>query len=258
MLTLNSSYHYYEIVGLPETIEAFRSLYDFQQKRLLVVNSSISSVDRLIEIAEAEVFSEIAHIGSESGMPFTAGNFEPKEFEVLDLMSNGFMRFGIYGINGRLKSFANEEFTSAGRPAKCAWCHEQSILPLFLADPVITLGNSLTREAFLELRREQLEVVDAYRSDRNIDLDFSNRRDHQWTEKIYEDFMEPNADFLAREWGLSMTETEALLSGVPTHERLGISGFYARKDIDLLGPYAIVRVPDAAREKSEFEPNFFE
>lgn len=257
MLTLNSTNHYYEITGIPETLREFRSLYDFQQKRLLVVNSSISSVDRLIETAEAESFVQIAHIGSESGQPFSAGEFMPIEFETIDVMPNGFLRFGLYGSDRRLKTFANEAFTSAGKPAKCAWCHEQSILPLFLADPVITLGNSLTREAFIQLQREQMEVIRAYRSGLNTDLDFSKPRDHERTEKIYEDFMEPDAELLAREWGLSIEATQSMLSGIENHDRQGMPGFYHRKDVDALAPYAVVRVPESAREKSSYEPDFF-
>lgn len=258
MLTLNSTYHYYAITGVPGTIAEFRSLYDFQEKRVVVINSSITSVDRLIEVAEAEEYGQIAHIGSESGDIFSPSeDFVPAEFETLDMMANGQIRFGLYDRQGRLKAFANEEFTIASKPAKCLWCHEVNIQPLFLVDAALNFNGALTQEAFNQLQREQMDLLTTYRLALKSDLDYSRPREHERAEKIYEDFMEPTAGILAIEWNLSLETTRDLLIGIIPHERLGMPGYYHRKDVDALAPYSVVRVPESAREKSDYEPDFF-
>lgn len=258
MLTLNSSYHYYEITGVPETIREFRSVYNFDGQQLTVTGSTITSVHRLLEVAHAGSYAQIAHIGGENGQDFMAGRaFIPTEFETLDAMPNGQLRFAIYGVDGRLKPFADEALTLAGRPAKCMWCHESGIQPFFGPDPVQNSDSTLTKEEFLDIRETQTGWINRYRMQLDTDLDYSNRRDHQFAEWIYEDFMELTAEQLSLEWGISLVATEQRLSGIATIQRGGLPGFYSRKDIDALAPYTVVRVPDSAREKSEFEPNFF-
>ncbi len=258
MLTVNSTYHYYEITDVPQTLEEFRGLYDFRNKSVQVVNSSITSVNRLIEIAEAESYAQIAHISGESDQPFSAsGDFSPDEFEVLDMMPNGQIRFGLYDKQGRLKAFADETITIAGKPAKCLWCHEVNIQPLFLENAALGLGNTLTQEAFNQLRGEQMMWLMEYRAGLSTDLDYSRPQEHERMEKIYEDFMEPSAARLSLEWNISLTEVERLLTDMPTYSRNGQPGFYHRKDVDPLAPYSIIRVPESAREFSSYEPDFF-
>lgn len=258
MLMLNSSYHYYEITDVPETISEFRSLYNFNGQQLTVTNSAITSVHRLLEVANAAGYAQIAHIGGESGQEFRAGRaFKPTEFETLDVLPNGQLRFAVYGANGRLKPFADDALTLAGRPAKCMWCHESGIQPFFSIEPVQSTDSTLTEEEFLEIRETQTNWIHTYRMRLDTDLDFSNRSDHQFAEWIYEDFMEPTAQEVAHEWGISLEATMARLQGVETYFRHGTPDFYRRKVIDMLGPYKVELVPEAAREKSAFEPNFF-
>ncbi len=258
MLTVNSTYHYYQITDVPETLNEFRSLYDFRKKFVQVVNSSITSVNRLIEVAEADSYAQIAHISGEGDQPFSAsGTFLPDEFEVLDMMSNGQIRFVLYDKQGRLKVFADASVTVAGKPAKCLWCHEVNIQPLFLDNAALGLGNTLTQVEFNQLQNQQMVWLMEYRSSLNTDLDYSRPQDHERMEKVYEDFMEPSAERLSLEWDMSLSDVERLLANIPTHSRRGEPGFYHRKDIDELSPYAIIRVPESAREFSSYEPDFF-
>lgn len=257
-LMLNSSFHYYEITQAPKTIAEFRSLYRFNDKRVTVVNSTISTSHRLLEVADADVYAQIAHIGSESGEDFLPNKrFEPTEFEVLDLMPNGQLRYAIYGEDGRLKPFANENLTAAGRPTKCMWCHEVVIQPFFSTNAVLDTDSTLTQDEFLEIRGIQMGWVTDYRLQLDSDLDFNNTGDHQFMEWIYEDFLEPDAAYLATEWGLRLDQVATILAALVPHSRNGIPGYYHRKDVDSLAPFGSVRVPESGRERSDYEPNFF-
>ena len=259
MLMLNSSNHYYEITEMPKTLSEFRSLYRFEGIEVALTGSTIATSHRLLEVASAESYAQIAHIGSESGEDFRPNRpFTAREFETLDVMPNGNLRYAIYGPDGRLRPFADESLTIAGRPAKCMWCHESSIQPLFAADPALETDSTITAQEFLAIREVQLDLIATFREGLNTEHDYFNRRNHQFMEWIYEDFMEPNAEFLAAEWGLSLNEVNQRLAGLTPHMRAGVPGFYHRKDVDGLAPFDVLRVPDAAREASEFEPNYFE
>ena len=116
-LTLNSTYHYYRIVDMPTTLVGFRQQHRFEAKKVRVANSAISDIPRLIEVAEAEKFEEIAYIATEGTGDFLTNSFKAIEFEVFDFLPNGQLRFGLYDLNGNLKAAADPQFTRAGKPA---------------------------------------------------------------------------------------------------------------------------------------------
>lgn len=258
-LTLNSTNHYYRIVEMPTTLAGFRQQYDFEGKKLRIVNSTVSDIPRLIEVAEAERFEEIAYIATEGTGDFLTNSFKAIEFEVFDFLPNGQLRFALYDIKGKLKAVADPQFTRAGKPTKCLWCHETTIQPFFSADPVLDGETFLSESDFLNIRQEQLIFLAEYRSDLKGEVNFYNLQDHAFMENIYIDFMEPSASRIAEEWDMPVDEVRSLLKNFPTHtqEEYGFESVYDRYDIDLIAPNTVIEVPKSAREFSDNEPNFF-
>lgn len=260
MLTLNSSNHYYEITQAPKTIDEFRSNYAFNNgAKMRVIKSSISITPRLIEIAEASKYEEIAYLAVEGIGSFEDETFEAKEFEVFSFMPNGQLQFAIYDVNGRLKEAADDSFTIAGKLAKCLWCHETSIQPLFQEDPVLEGDTFISEEDFSILRDKQNLFLAEYRSSLRGDIDFFNLQDHRFQEYLYIDFMEPSIERIALEWGMGIDEVALILADVSTHTQseYNIENVYDRNDIEPLAPYTSLAVPESAREFSKNEPNFF-
>lgn len=259
MLTLNSSYHYYEITEAPKSLREFKAQYRFEGKQARIINSSVSKVQRLVEVAEADGIEEIAYISTEGLGTFQNGNFTPEEFEVFDIMPNGQLRFALYDKKGRLKDSADGAITNAGKPSKCLWCHEVNIQPFFRPEPILDGPEFLNVVDFMDIRNNQMRMLVEYRDSLKSDIDFRKRQDHGFMEKLYIDFTEPSLERLAEEWQLSLEETKSLLTGYKTHtqEEFKFENLYDRKDVDRLSPLSIVPVPEHPREFSINEPNLF-
>lgn len=259
MLTLNSSNHYYKITQASRTIDEFRSTYAFNGTQMRLIKSSISITPRLIEIAEASRYEEIAYIAEEGAGSFEDETFEAKEFEVFNFMPNGQLQFAIYDVNGRLKEAADDSFTIAGKLAKCLWCHETSIQPLFQENPVLEGDTFLSEEDFSILRDKQNLYLAEYRSSLQSDIDLFNLQDHRFQEYLYIDFMEPTIERIAIEWGMGIDEVALVLAEVSGHTQseYNIENVYDRNEIEQYAPYTSLEVPESAREFSENEPNFF-
>jgi hypothetical protein len=257
MLTLNSPYHYYEITGAKKRLVEFRSLYDFEEKKAGIIHSSIAVGHRVVEISKTNVFHKIAFIGIEGEGSVVENSFEAKEFETLDFMPNGQLKFALYDLDGNLKSAASPSLTRAGKPAKCLWCHEIRLLPPFQDDN--QLSEYWSTEEFENMVDERTKLVDQYRKGLNTEIDFSKTQDHTKAELLYLSFMEPSAERIADEWGISLNEVRSRLNGLPIHPHdefsfLG-SQLYHRKDIDHLAPYENIKVADDARDMSVYEPD---
>ena len=63
-------------------------------------------------------------------------------------MPNGQLRIALYDKNGNLKEAADSNITHAGKPAKCLWCHESGIQPLFREQ--IHVKGYMNPEVFLD------------------------------------------------------------------------------------------------------------
>lgn len=259
MLTLNSSYHYFQITGVPATLQGFINTYNFGDKKVKVANSSIALHERLIEVADADNFEEIAYLCTECTGSFQTNTFEAKEYETLDFMPNGQLRFGIYDINGKLKPVADQTITLAGKPSKCIWCHEIIIQPFFRTNPVFEEDDCLSEQEFSKIREQQSAMVSQYRKSINDEIDFDQKQDHQFMERIYIDFMEPSIRRLTEEWGVSLDDAKKRLNGLPTHtqEEFGFTDLYDRKYVDQIGTQLPLQVPHSTREFSPYEPDFF-
>ncbi len=256
-LTLNSTNHYYAITGAENRYADFRSKYDFDEKKAGIVKSTIAFGSRVIEISEADQFSEIAFIAIEGEGSIESGSFVQKEFESLALMANGQLRFALYDINGNLKTSASKSLTAAGKPAKCLWCHETSLIPPFVDDN--KLSGYYSTEEFKNILANRMEIVKAYRDQLPSKI-FLSIPNHTKAELLYLSFMEPSQERLSQEWGLSLAEVEKKLANLPTHAHHEFSflgeKLYNRNDVDHLAPFNNIEIPTDPRNSSAYEPDF--
>jgi len=259
MLTLNNSFHYYEITGVPKTLDRFKALYRFEGKVCRVINSSVSKVQRRIEIAEASTFDEIAYIATEGTGAFQDNSFSSLEFEVMDFMPNGQLRFALYDKKGNLKQSADSVITHAGKPSKCLWCHETNIQPFFIHDPVLEGPGFVSVDEFMDIRNNYSMLAKVYKEALKGEIDFTQKQAHSLMERIYLGFMEPSLEQVAEEWGLTVAEVQNKLEGLSTHrqEEFKFENLYNRSDVDRVAPNQTVMVSETPREFSINELNFF-
>jgi hypothetical protein len=257
-LTLNSTNHYYAITGAKPRYADFRAQYHFEDKKAGIVKSAIAFGSRIIEISKAEQFNEIAFVATEGEGSLIENNFVEKEFEALDYMPNGQLRFALYDLNGNLKTSATKSLTAAGKPSKCLWCHETSLNPPFVDDN--QLPGHYSTEEFKSILEDRTNIVTAYREKLESEINFSKIQDHTKAELLYLSFMEPSPERLAQEWGISIGEVQERLKDVPTHAHQEFSylgdKLYHRKDIDHLASFKNIEVPDDPRNPSPYEPDF--
>ena len=258
VLTLNSSHHYYEITGVAKSLTEFRSKHQFDQE-VFVINSSVSKVDRIIEIAHYDNPNQIAYLCSEGMGSIAQGSFKVEEYETVEVMDNGQFKFALYGLDGQLKTAANSSLTNAGKPAKCLWCHETVVQPFFSTDPVLNTESTLTKEEFTQIVNEQMGMLSDYRKSLHSHIDFERKQNHSFAEFLYIDFMEPTVDRLMEEWSMTESEVNELVRGLPTFSQTesGLKGVFKRSDVDQRLHKEVLRVPYEAREYSTYEPNFF-
>lgn len=251
-LLLGASEHYYEIVGVPNRLEALLNQYTLSPEKGYVNNSSVSFEHRIIQFSEQNGFNQV----------FISKEIDPisgqiHEYETIELLPNGQLRFGIFDANGNRKNNADASYSKAGKPGKCMWCHESSINQMFTSQNDFT--GYLTAAAF------QNKLITYKESNRNLKLtlvdgvDFSQTQQHTLTELLYISFMEPSAERLSLEWKMPLKQVQGLLSNLPTHiytEFPFLGNLYYRKDVENLAPFQGLPVSTNVREASENEVNF--
>ncbi len=206
---------------------------------------------RIIRFSEQSGFNQL--FLSEEVDPVSG---EIYEYETIELLPNGQLRFGIFDTEGNRKNNADATHSNAGKPAKCMWCHESNINQMFTPQndysgylPYADFQNTLI--SFRESNRNQkLALTDG--------VDFAQTQQHTLTELLYISFMEPSAERLSVEWNLPLAQVTDLLSGLPTHVYdefpfLGI--LYDRKDVESLAPFQGLSVSSRVREESQIEVN---
>ena len=250
-LVLGASEHYYEIIETPKKLSDLIANYTLKTEKGYVNNSGVSLEHRIIEFSEQNGFNQV--FLSKEVDPITQ---EIYEYETIELLPNGQLRFGIFDVNGNRKPNADPTHSNAGKPAKCAWCHESSINPLF--SPQVDFTGYLTANQF------QNTLINYRQSNRNLKLalldgvDFSQTQQHTLTELLYISFMEPSAERLSLEWNLPINQVQNLLSGLPIHtydEFPFLGNLYYRKDIENLAPFQGLSVSTSVREQSTTEIN---
>jgi len=253
-LTIGSSFNYYEIAGVPQQLQQYYERYALDTLKGYIDNSSISHVDRIISFSKEMTGNKQFYISAESD----SITKEILEFETLEIMPNGLMKFGIYDSTGILKIGGDPKVTAAGKPAKCLWCHETGIQPLFRKQKD-HLGY-LTSKAFLDSLRLFDQRLRAFQKKTWKDKTILNRRLHVEMELSYIAFMEPSLEHISREWGIPLANVKNKLKHLKSHrhEEFDFLGdLYHRRDIDAIAPYKSLPVPESIREKSDHEVNNF-
>lgn len=254
MLTLNSSHHYYAITGVYQTLNDFEQAYDFEDTAMIVFGNGESSVthgNRIIYQTQNNVqdFQKMAFIALEGTGEVAQGNFETEAVEVFDFMPNGQLRFAIYDKDGHLKTAVPAALSTAGKPAKCIWCHESKILPNFVS-AVPNFNNQIAQKR---------DFLDSLRYLIISDLNYQELQEHSLAELLYISMMEPTAQRLAQEWNLPLSQAQSLLQPYNTHthhEYPQWGNLYERNEIEQLSPILNLKVPESAREFSVYEPKF--
>lgn len=251
VLLIGASEHYYELVGTPSTLSELLGNYTLLPQKGYVNNSGVSLEHRIIEFSEQNGFDQV--FLSKEVNPITG---EIYEYETIELLSNGQLRFGIFDVNGNRKNNADPSHSNAGKPAKCMWCHESVINQLF------TPQNDYS--GYLTANELQNTLINYRESHRNLKLqltngvDFSQTQQHTLTELLYISFMEPSAERLSLEWNLPLTQVQNLLSSLPTHQYAEfpfLGNLYYRNDIENLAPFDGLAVSSSVREQSTIEVN---
>lgn len=250
-LLIGVSEHYFELVGTPEKLNEVLARYELLQQKGYVDNSGVSLEHRVIRFSEQNGYNQLLlaeEIDTLSG--------EIHEYETIELLPNGQVRFGIFDAEGNRKDHVDPAHSNAGKPAKCMWCHESNIQPIFY--PLKDVAGYVPSS---ELKM----ILDGYRQanvDRKLTLadgvDFSQTQQHTLTELLYISFMEPSAERLALEWNLPLAKTQKKLAGLPTHvyaEFPFLGNLYFRQDIEKLAPFRGLKVPGSVREPSAVEVN---
>ena len=251
VLLIGASEHYYELVGTPSTLSELLENYDLLPQKGYVNNSSVSMEHRIIQFSEQNGFNQV--FVSKEVNPITG---EIYEYETIELLPNGQLRFGIFDVNGNRKTYADPSHSNAGKPAKCMWCHESNINQLFAPQ------NDYS--GYLTANELQNTLINYRESNRNMKLqlthgvDFSQTQQHTLTELLYISFMEPSAERLSLEWNLPLSQVQNLLSSLPTHQYSEfpfLGNLYYRNDIENLAPFDGLAVSSNVREESIIEVN---
>jgi hypothetical protein len=259
VLTLHSPQHYYAITGVSKDLETFKKSHGLTEKddfRVFpVINSSVSKGNRVLFFNCKINPLSMGFMAQEGTGDVRNGNFKAKHSEVYDIMPNGQLRFAIYDQNGVLENASPSKFSSAGKPSKCQWCHESQVLRLYKDTPDVP--NYLTSAQFLGDIEEFQDKVTEFQSKLPNQVIFSNRSNHTLQELLYLSFMEPTAQRLALEWGITESEVLKRLGKMKTHSPeefkfLGES-LYDRKKVDKKSPYKTLRVADSVREQTKFD-----
>lgn len=252
---LNNSNHYYKIVGMPETLDGFNASSKFLSKKAAIIESAVALKERIINLplSNAEV-DQLKYWAEELSGSLKDSTEKVEENEVMDIMSNGQLRFGIYNKQKELIGGSDASLTIAGKPAKCLWCHETSIQKGFAAITEIPGYYSPNQfDSIVDLNNIELKN---YRNSLDSEIDFNDRKAHTDTEKLYIRYFEPSAKRLSKEWSLSIQQVESLLQNIPTHihdEFPEFGNLYHRDEIQSFSPYQVLPSAASARETVSFE-----
>jgi len=253
-MTLGSSYHYYKIVDAPEHIDYYATAYHFNQLKGYIDDSSVSltGVHRIIKYSTLSNNNRQIFISSE----IDPNTQEVKEFESLERMPNGQLKFAIFDVDGFLIPNAKSNVSRGGKPAKCLWCHEVNILPLFKQQNNFTDFLSFAQLTdTLNFYNFQLKT---FQDNSWNNPSIQNKALHTNMELSYISYMEPTAERLALEWNISNTEVQILLNQIDTHrhdEFDFLGDLYHRSDINAFAPFETIKPPSSIREESSSEPN---
>jgi hypothetical protein len=259
-LIFNSTYHYYKITGAPASYNEFSAKYaNLAYKTFVCDTSAISISSRVFNYSINDFnLQKNVFISEEGNGIYSSGAFQKSGIiEAFDYMENGQPRFVIYNAKGNLYVPSEPSVHRAGKPAKCMWCHESGMQPLFVETPNLT--GSVSTFDFLGDQQLFTEKLEKFHENTASRLNFSDKKAHAQGEYIYLCFYEPNANRLAQEWNLSVTEVKRILTGISTHtnpEFPFLKEVYYRSQVQSFAPYSSIEVSNEMREATSIEPNY--
>lgn len=215
-ILIGSSRHYYAITGVNKSFEELNAKHN--PKNMLtypVYKSSVSKKLRVLRIYPSRHIRDFLFVAEEGSGDILKGTFNAETREVFDFMPNGQLRFAIYNRNGNLSDGSNKDVSDAGKPAKCLWCHESSIQPLFSDNP--DSKGFIRKAEFQNKISKWMKELTNWRNHLKGDIDFNRKQDHTFMELLYISYNEPSVHQLAQEWRISEAEARQLLKQHITH-----------------------------------------
>lgn len=254
-MTVGSSWHYYKITGVARTLDDFYKLHVQNAKTFPVTSSTVAKHHRMLNYsATSNSPLKWSFVSFEGSGDVRKGTFKTELYEAYDIMPNGQLRFAIYDKKGNLIPASDKQLDDAGKPSKCMWCHEISILPSFKKND--SVKNYIGQTEFTSDVNALMKKLAAYRKTLQSDIDFSKTQEHTQMELMYISYMGPSEARLKQEWKLNDAEVKKLIKGlkaVPYDEFKFLGDLFDRNAISKLD----FIYPGNIREKSNKEPNFF-
>ena len=252
-LLIGSSEQYYKITDAESDLSSKLNNYkDLEPIIFPVTNSLISKHTRVLKLYTNGQVKDWLFIAEEGEGDFLNRTFKAKGFEVFDIMANGQLRFSIYDQNGKLISASPKDLSEAGKPAKCLWCHELYIQPLYTTND--SVAGYISQESFQGIVKELMFKLSLYRKNLKGEIDFSKTQDHSFVERLYIGYMEPSLIKLSKEWNIPLPKLKEILNGKRTHLHQEFTFFgdiYFRDSINNLAPFKPSVMPFDIREGSE-------
>ena len=253
-LLIGASNHYYRITGIPAKLDQQMANYSLLSETGFVNNSSISDHHRTLQFSEQKGLNQLfisTEIDSITGSIL--------EFETMELMDNGQFKYAIYDSDSQRISAALTDASNAGKPAKCMWCHESNVNPMFKTqnDYAGFLTFQQLQDTLVHFR-SQLNSKQAFLPD---GVDFSQKQAHTQMELQYIMFKQPSPMRLANEWNMTINEVTQLLTNetrfnYPEFPFLPLG--YNRNDIEKHAPVRGLLTSGSVRERSPFEVNYID
>lgn len=257
-LALGSSEHYYSITVSERDLFKVLSKYKDQQPIIFPVTKSlISKHTRVLKLYTNGPVTNWLFIAEEGEGSILNNTFKAKAFEVFDIMQNGQLRFLVYSADGKIINGSPQNLSEAGKPAKCLWCHEMFIQPLYTNND--SINGYISQATFQNLVKELMFKLALYRKNLNSDIDYSKTQDHSLAERLYIGYMEPSLIKLSKEWNIPVTKLKEILKNNRTHKHPEFTFFgdvYFRDSLNRLSPFRPCIQPFSIRERDEKEPNF--
>lgn len=253
-LLLGSSAHYYRILDMPFHLRDLISKYQMQPLKGLVNNSAISGNHRIISFSESNALNQF----------FLSVEIDPiskktLEFETIEILPNGQLRFGIFDADSLRLDVADPAVSTSGKPAKCMWCHESKINPLFTVqtDSMGFLPQQQLKDSLIYFQEQLLQAQMTLVSG----VVYSKTQEHVQMELQYIMFKHPTPMRLANEWQMTENEVTDLLAAqtrTTYPEFPFLEAGYAREAITIFAPVNSLLTSLYVREPSPVEINYLD
>ncbi|MBL7919726.1 MAG: hypothetical protein JNJ40_05395 [Bacteroidia bacterium] len=257
-LALGSSEHYYNITGVERDFFKILDKHKNEEPIIFpVTRSLVSKHTRILKLYAKGAVTDWLFVAEEGEGDFFKNTFTAKAYEVFDIMQNGQLRFAIYDQNGKIINASPKNLSDAGKPAKCLWCHEIVIQPLYTNND--SIKGSVTQAEFQELVKEMMFKLDLYRKNLNSEIDYSKTQDHSLAERLYIGYMEPSLMKLSKEWNIPVTKLKDILKKNRTHlypEYPFFGDIYYRDSVNSFAPFTSCIKPFNVREQDANSPDF--